>query len=395
MVSEEDKYLANVYQRFPITLVKGKGAKVWDSSGREYIDCMGGYGVALVGHCNDKVVKAIKEQVERLITCHSSCYNDARLAFLQKLISVAPKGLNKVYLSNSGAEAAEAAIKIARKYTKKHGIVAMVGSFHGKTMGALSITYAQKYREAFAPLLEGMKFVPFGDATKLLNAIDDTTGAVFVEPVQGESGIHVAPDGYLQKVREICDSKGIALIFDEIQSGLGRTGKLWAGENWNVTPDIMCLAKGIAGGVPMGATLARQEMMDALKLGEHSSTFGGNPLACAAGRAALECITDDGLVNNASSIGKYFKEGLLALKDKHKIIREVRGLGLMLAAELRFEVKDVLLDGIKEGLLMLYSGKNIIRLLPPLVIDEHMVSNALSIMDKVLSKEEERRNVQS
>jgi acetylornithine/LysW-gamma-L-lysine aminotransferase len=395
MVSEEDKYLANVYQRFPITLVKGKGAKVWDSSGREYIDCMGGYGVALVGHCNDKVVKAIKEQVEKLITCHSSCYNDARLAFLQKLISVAPKGLNKVYLSNSGAEAAEAAIKIARKYTKKHGIVAMVGSFHGKTMGALSITYAQKYREAFAPLLEGMKFVPFGDATKLLNAIDDTTGAVFVEPVQGESGIHVAPDGYLQKVREICDSKGIALIFDEIQSGLGRTGKLWAGENWNVTPDIMCLAKGIAGGVPMGATLARQEMMDALKLGEHSSTFGGNPLACAAGRAALECITDDGLVNNASSIGKYFKEGLLALKDKHKIIREVRGLGLMLAAELRFEVKDVLLDGIKEGLLMLYSGKNIIRLLPPLVIDEHMVSNALSIMDKVLSKEEERRNVQS
>lgn len=393
MVSEEDKYLANVYQRFPIALAKGKGAKVWDNNGREYIDCMGGYGVALVGHCNDKVVRAIKDQAEKLITCHSSCYNDARLAFLQKLISIAPKGLSKVYLSNSGAEATEAALKIARKYTKKHGIVAMVGSFHGKTMGALSITYAQKYREAFAPLLEGMKFVPFGDASKLQDAIDDTTGAVIVEPVQGESGIHVAPDGYLQKVREICDGRGIALIFDEIQSGLGRTGKLWAGEHWNVVPDIMCLAKGIAGGVPMGATLAKQEIMDALKLGEHSSTFGGNPLACAAGLAALECIVDDGLVNNANSVGKYFKEGLLALKDKHKIIREVRGLGLMLAAELRFEVKDVLLDGIKEGLLMLYSGKNIIRLLPPLVIDEHTVSNALSIMDKVISKEEERRNV--
>ena len=393
MVSEEDKYLANVYQRFPITLAKGKGAKVWDNNGREYIDCMGGYGVALVGHCNDKVVRAIKDQAEKLITCHSSCYNDARLAFLQKLISIAPKGLNKVYLSNSGAEATEAALKIARKYTKKHGIVAMVGSFHGKTMGALSITYAQKYREAFAPLLEGMKFVPFGDASKLQDAIDDTTGAVIVEPVQGESGIHVAPDGYLQKVREICNSKGIALIFDEIQSGLGRTGKLWAGEHWNVVPDIMCLAKGVAGGVPMGATLAKQEIMDALKLGEHSSTFGGNPLACAAGLAALECLVDDGLVNNANSVGKYFKEGLLALKDKHKIIREVRGLGLMLAAELRFEVKDVLFDGIKEGLLMLYSGKNIIRLLPPLVIDEHTVSNALSIMDKVISKEEERRNV--
>jgi acetylornithine/LysW-gamma-L-lysine aminotransferase len=393
VVSEEDKYLANVYQRFPITLAKGKGVKVWDSNGREYIDCMGGYGVALVGHCNDKVVAAIKEQSEKLITCHSSLYNEVRLAFLRKLMSVAPRGLTKVYLSNSGAEAAEAAIKIARKHAKKHGIVAMVGSFHGKTMGALSITYAQKYRDAFAPLLEGMKFVPFGDAAKLEDAIDDKTGAVIVEPVQGESGIHVAPDGYLQKVREICDAKNLVLIFDEIQSGLGRTGKLWAGEHWNVTPDIMCLAKGIAGGVPMGATLAKQEIMDSLKLGEHSSTFGGNPLACAAGLAALECIADDGLVKNASSVGRYFKEGLLALKDKHKIIREVRGLGLMLAAELRFEVKDVLLDGIKEGLLMLYSGKNIIRLLPPLVIDEHAVSAALSIMDKVLGIEEERRNI--
>ena len=392
-MSEEDRYLASVYQRFPITVVRGKGTKIWDANGKEYIDCMGGYGVALVGHCNDKVVKAIKEQAEKLITCHSSCYNDARLDFLRKLIGVAPKGLTKAYLCNSGAEACESAMKIARKYTKKHGIIAMVGSFHGKTMGALSITYAQKYRDAFAPLLEGVKFVPFGDAVKLQEAVDDSIGAVIVEPIQGESGIHIAPDGYLQKVREICDSKGIALIFDEIQSGLGRTGKLWAGEHWNVAPDIMCVAKGIAGGVPMGAALAKGEMMDSLKLGEHSSTFGGNPLACAAGKVTLECIVDDGLMNNANKVGKYFREGLLALKDKHKIIREVRGLGLMLAAELRFEVKDVLFDGIKEGLLMLYSGKNIIRLLPPLVIDEHAVSNALTIMDKVLSREEERRNI--
>lgn len=393
MVSEEDRYLASVYQRFPLTIVRGKGARVWDANNKEYIDCMGGYGVALVGHCNDKVVRAIKEQAEKLITCHSSCYNDTRLDFLRKLITIAPKGLTKAYLCNSGAEASESAIKIARKYTKKHGIVAMVGSFHGKTLGALSVTYAQKYRDAFAPLLEGVKFVPFGDAVKLQEAIDDSIGTVIVEPIQGESGIHVAPDGYLQEVREICDKKGIVLVFDEIQSGLGRTGKLWAAEHWNVVPDIMCLAKGIAGGVPMGAALAKGEVMDSLKLGEHSSTFGGNPLACAAGKATLECIVDDGLINNANRVGKYFKEGLLALKDKHKIIREVRGLGLMLAAELRFEVKDVLFDGIKEGLLMLYSGKNIIRLLPPLVIDEHSVSNALTMMDKVLSKEEERRSV--
>ncbi|MGH9876281.1 MAG: aspartate aminotransferase family protein, partial [Nitrososphaerales archaeon] len=304
-----------------------------------------------------------------------------------------PKALGKTYLCNSGAEASESAIKIARKYTNKHGIIAMVGSFHGKTMGALSITYAEKYRKAFDPLLQGVKFVPFGDAIKLEVAIDDSIGAIIVEPIQGESGIHVAPDGYLQKVREICDKRRIVLIFDEIQSGLGRTGKLWAGEHWNVAPDIMCLAKGIAGGVPMGAALAKNEVMDSLKLGEHSSTFGGNPLACAAGRATLECIVDDGLMNNANKVGKYFKEGLIALKDKHKIIREVRGLGLMLAAELRFEVKDILFDGIKEGLLMLYSGKNIIRLLPPLVIDEHAVSNALTIMDRVLGREEQRRNV--
>ncbi|MFQ5969523.1 MAG: aspartate aminotransferase family protein [Nitrososphaerales archaeon] len=392
-MSEEDKYLANVYQRFPITVVRGKGVKLWDANGREYIDCMGGYGVALVGHCNDKVIRAIKEQADKLITCHSSLYNDARLAFLKKLLSVAPKGLTKAYLCNSGAEAAESAIKIARKYTKKHGIISMVRSFHGKTIGALSVTYAERYRKAFMPLLEGVKFVPFGDAVKLQEALDDTIGAIIVEPIQGESGIHVAPDGYLQRMRKICDNKGIVLIFDEIQSGLGRSGKLWAGEHWNVAPDIMCLAKGLAGGVPMGVALAKADMMDSLKLGEHSSTFGGNPLACAAGIAALECIVDDGLVNNASNVGKYFKEGLLALKDKHKIIREVRGLGLMLAAELRFEVKDILFDGIKEGLLMLYSGKNVIRLLPPLVIDEHSVSNALAILDKILSKEEERRNV--
>jgi acetylornithine/LysW-gamma-L-lysine aminotransferase len=392
-VSEEDRYLASVYQRFPLTVVRGRGARVWDASGREYIDCMGGYGVALVGHCNEKVVRAIKDQADKLITCHSSCYNDARLQFLKKLASIAPKGLTKAYLCNSGAEASESAIKVARKYSKKHGIIAMVGGYHGKTLGALSVTYAQKYRDVFAPLLEGVKFVPFGDASKLQEAVDDSIGAVIAEPIQGESGIHVAPDGYLQSVREICDSKGLVLIFDEIQSGLGRTGKLWAGEHWNVIPDVMCLAKGIAGGVPMGAALAKEEMMNSLKLGEHSSTFGGNPLACAAGTATLECIVDDGLMNNANSVGKHFKDGLLALKDKHKIIREVRGLGLMLAAELRFEVKDVLLNGIKEGLLMLYSGKNIIRLLPPLVIDEKSVSAALNIMDKVLSREEERRNV--
>ncbi len=393
---EEDSYLANVFQRYPIELVRGKGAYVWDSNSKEYIDFMAGYGVALVGHSNDKVVSAIKAQAERLITCHCSCYNDVRLEFLRLLASIAPKGLSKVFLCNSGAEACEAAIKIARKYTRKHGIVAAMNSFHGKTMGALSITYASKYREPFKPLLEGVNFVPYGDADKLeelLSGSGASIGAVILEPIQGEGGINVPPDGYLARVRELCDRYGILLIFDEIQSGLGRTGRLWASEHWSVAPDIMCIAKGIAGGVPMGAVLARRDVMDALKVGEHSNTFGGNPLACAAAKATLECIIEDDLVGNADRIGKYMKDGLLTLKDRHRVVRDVRGLGLMLGVELRFDVKDVLMDGISHGLLMLYSGRNIIRLLPPLLIDEGIASKALSILDTLLAREEMRRGV--
>ncbi|MEM0367795.1 MAG: aspartate aminotransferase family protein [Candidatus Nitrosocaldus sp.] len=395
-MKEEDSYLANVFQRYPIELVKGKGVYVYDSSNREYIDFMAGYGVALVGHCNDKVVNAIKTQAERFITCHCSCYNDVRLEFLKMLVSIAPKGLSRVFLCNSGAEACEAAIKIARKYTKRHGIVAAMNSFHGKTMGALSITYASKYRDPFKPLLEGVSFIPYGDADRLeelLSKNEASIGAVILEPIQGEGGINVPPDGYLTRVRELCDRYGALLILDEIQSGLGRTGRLWASEHWQVVPDIMCIAKGIAGGVPMGAVLARKDVMDALKIGEHSNTFGGNPLACAAAKATLECIIGDDLVGNSARMGRYMKDGLLALKDRHRVVRDVRGLGLMLGVELRFDVKDVLMDGISHGLLMLYSGRNVIRLLPPLLIDEDIVSKALSILDTLLAREEMRRGV--
>jgi acetylornithine/LysW-gamma-L-lysine aminotransferase len=236
------------------------------------------------------------------------------------------------------------------------------------------------------PLLEGIKFVPYSDADKLEEAIDETIGTVIVEPIQGETGIIVPSDDLLPRIREICNRRNIVLVFDEIQSGLGRTGHMWAGQHWNTTPDIMCLAKGIAGGIPMGLVLAKQEVMDAMKLGEHSSTFGGSPIACAAGIATLEALTDDNLVGNAARMGSLFKEGLNRLKEKHKIIREVRGIGMMLGVELRFEVKDVLFDGIRNGLLMLYSGRNIIRLLPPLVMDEKTVSHAIDIMDEILRK---------
>jgi acetylornithine/LysW-gamma-L-lysine aminotransferase len=243
------------------------------------------------------------------------------------------------------------------------------------------------------PLLDGVKFVPYGDPEKLEESLDDTIGAVILEPIQGETGIILPPDDLLPKIRKICDRHNLVLIFDEIQTGLGRTGKMWAGQNWGTVPDIMCLAKGIAGGIPMGLVLARPDIMSAMKLGEHSSTFGGSPFACAAGSATLEALTQDKLVENAATVGKYFKELLTGLKERHKIIRDVRGRGMMLGIELRFEVKDVLLDGIRNGLLLLYSGRNIIRLLPPLVMDEATVSRAVDILDIVLTSEEKRRNV--
>jgi acetylornithine/LysW-gamma-L-lysine aminotransferase len=392
-MNTEDEYTGNMYHRFPVNLAQGKGAKVWDITGKEYIDCMAGYGVALVGHCNEKVVQAIKRQLDRLMICHMSTYNDIRLEFLQKLSRVSPRGLSRISFSNSGAESIESALKFSRKYTGKPGIIAMNGGYHGKTFGALSVTYSEKYRRPFMPLLDLVKFVSYYDLLALEKQIDETIGTVLLEPIQGESGIIIPPDGMLQKVRKLCDDHELVLIFDEIQTGLGRTGKMWAGENWNTVPDIMCLAKGIAGGLPMGLTLTKPEIIDSMKIGEHSSTFAGNPVACAAGIASLDVLKEDKLVENAAKTGKYFKNGLLTLKERHKIIREVRGMGMMLAVELRFDVRDVLLDGIKNGLLMLYSGRNIIRLLPPLVMDESLVSVVLERMDEILKKEEMRRHI--
>lgn len=392
-MSEEDQYLSTtLYQKFPVRIDRGKGVRVWDSSGKEYIDCMGGYGVALVGHCNPRVVEAIKNQAEKLIVCHMSFYNDARGDFLSRMATIAPKGLSKIFFSNSGAEAVEAALKFSRRYTGKPGIISMSGGYHGKTFGALSATYSEKYRKPFMPLLENVKFLPY-TTTRIEDAVNDNIGAVIVEPIQGETGIILPPEGLLQNMREVCTKHGIVLIFDEIQSGLGRTGKMWAGENWKTIPDIMCLAKGLAGGVPIGLTLSKPEIVEALRVGEHSSTFGGNPLACAAGAATIGSLIEDKLVENAADVGGYFKDGLIKLKEKHRIVRDVRGLGMMLALELRFDVRNLLLDGIRHGLLMLYSGKNILRLLPPLVMDKETISQALETMDELLSEEEKRRNV--
>jgi LysW-gamma-L-lysine/LysW-L-ornithine aminotransferase len=393
-VESEESFVGDLYQRFPVNISKGKGCKVWDINDKEYIDCMGGYGVALVGHCNDRVIQAITSQVQDLITCHMSVYNNVRLNFLKKFSRIAPKNLQKTFFTNSGTESVEAALKFSRKYTGKPGVLALNGGYHGKTFGSLSVTYNEKYKKSFLPLLDNMQFIAYSESNTIPEIVTKTNnkiGTVIVEPIQGETGIIMPPSDFLRDIRNICNENGLVLIFDEIQSGLGRTGKMWAGQHWDVEPDIMCLAKGIAGGVPMGLTVMRSEILDCLKVGEHSSTFAGNPLTCAAGSATIDSLIEDKLVSNSESMGRIFKSGLLEIKEKYKIVREVRGLGMMLGVEMRFDVKDILLDGIKNGILLLYSGRNILRLLPPIVMKEEEVNKSLELIDKLIYNEERRR----
>jgi LysW-gamma-L-lysine/LysW-L-ornithine aminotransferase len=392
-IESEDSFLLELYQRFPITVERGYDSTILDINGREYIDCMGGYGVGLIGYSNKKVIAAIEEQLQKITICHMSVYNNTRFQFLKKLKSIAPPGVSKIFFSNSGAESVEASIKFARKYSQKTGVISMYGGYHGKTFGALSVTHNIKYRKPFLPLLDYVKFVSYGKASEINDAIDENTGTVILEPIQGETGVIIPPGDFINSVRRICDERKLVLIFDEIQTGLGRTGKMWAGQHWNSVPDIMCIAKGIAAGIPMGVTFVKPEIAEVMKVGEHSSTFAGNPIACAAGNAVLDVIREDDLVNKAASTGDYFKSGLLELKTRHPIIRDVRGLGMILAVEMRFDVRNILLDGIKNGLLMLYSGRNIIRLLPPLIMEKDTVDQALSIMDSLFSAEAKRHNV--
>jgi acetylornithine/LysW-gamma-L-lysine aminotransferase len=299
--------------------------------------------------------------------------------------------LDKAFLSNSGAESVECAIKLARKFTGKPEIIALMGAFHGKTMGALSATWDKKYREPFMPLIPEVKHVAPDNSDKVREAITDKTAAVLMEPIRGEGGVRVPSEGYLQAVREICDEKGILLIFDEVQTSFGRTGKLFGCQNWNVTPDIMCLAKPFAGGLPIGITVAKENIMASLKVGEHSTTFSGSPLVCAAGCAAIDALLEEKLADNAADNGKYFKSQLEGLMAKHKIVKEVRGLGLMLGMELRFDVHNVILKTQSMGVLVLDAGRTVLRFLPPLVIEKTQIDQVITVLDTVLGEEENER----
>ena len=387
----EDEILGNLYQKLPVTIEKGLGSHVWDGDGNEYIDCMGAYGVAITGHRNQRVNNAIKNQIDKIISVHSSFYNKTRENFLETILKIAPKNLSNVYLGNSGTEAIESAIKFSRKYTGKKGMIAMEGSYHGRTMGSLSLTFNPKYKKSFEPMVENIQFSEFGNIDDLESKINTDTGFIILEPIQGESGIHPAPDGFLQQVRKLCDEKNIVLVFDEVQCGLGRTGKMWACENWNVVPDILCTSKGLAGGIPFSATLTKPEILASMEIGEQSSTLSGNPLACAASTATLTALTDDGLIDNAAKIGLLLWSGLEKLKNKHKIIREIRGKGLMIAIEFEVDARELVLRAIEQHVIFLfsiYSDKNIVRLLPPLVLTENDVSEILRVLDEIISNEE-------
>jgi acetylornithine/LysW-gamma-L-lysine aminotransferase len=391
IINLEEKLMANVYARRQIVITRGKGALVWDINSKEYIDCTGSYGVCIVGHSHPKVVEAVRRQAETLISCHASFYNDARSQLLQKITQIAPKNLNKVFLANSGAEAVECAIKLARKFSGKPEIIAMMGAFHGKTMGALSATWDKKYREPFEPLVPEFKHVPPGNLEKVRNAITEKTAAILVEPIRGEGGIRVPTNDFLPGLREICDETGVLLIFDEIQTGFGRTGKIFACEHWNVVPDVLCLAKSVAGGLPLGITIAEENVMSSLKIGEHTTTFSGSPLVCAAACAAIDVLVEEKLPKRAAMLGKYFKEKLEILRARHKIVREVRGLGLMIGMELRFDVLNIILKCMERGVLILDAGRNILRFLPPLVIEREHIDRVIDILDTVMEEEKNER----
>jgi len=376
----ERRYALEVFPKRDITIVKGRGAEVWDDRGRRYIDCVAGIGVASAGHANPAVAEALAAQARTLVTCPGIFYNDVRARLLEKLASLAPPGLSRGFLCNSGAEAVEAAIKFARLTTGRPGIVSAMRGFHGRTLGALSATYKRAYRENFEPLVPGFAFTPFNDPGKLRDAVGEATAAVLIEPVQGEGGIRPATAGYLRAAREICDATGAMLVFDEIQTGFCRTGRMFACERYGVVPDMLCLAKGIAGGVPLGALLGNDRVKPTP--GKHGTTFGGNPLACAAALATIDFLEKERLDERAEALGRRFLERFEARLPGR--VRAVRQVGLMIGVELRERCRPYIDALARRGVLALAAGTTVIRLLPPLVISGKQIDEVMEVLAGVL-----------
>lgn len=380
--SVEDQFSVGVYQKRDVAIVRGQGARVWDGAGREYIDCVAGVGVANVGHCNPAVVKAIQEQAARLITCNELFYNDARAQCLERLNRITPEGIDRFFLCNSGTEAVEGAIKFARMATRRKRVVAAMRGYHGKTLGSLSATWDKKYRDPFAPLVPDFVHAAYNNVAEFEKAIDDQTAAVILEPVQGEGGVRPASAEFFQAVRKACDDRGVLLIIDEIQTGFGRTGRMFACEHLGVLPDILTMAKGIAGGIPMGA-IGINRRVGEIEKQSHTSTFGGNPLACAAAVAAIDFMVDQELPKQAAEKGAYFMERLRAIGSPR--IREIRGVGLMIGVELKEKAGAIAQAMLREGVLVLLAGTTVLRFLPPLVITREQIDTVISALTRVLA----------
>ena len=381
IIALEKLHASGVVPQKDLVIMRGDGAVLWDDKGNEYIDCVGGHGVAIIGHNNPYVAEAICEQAKCLISLSASFYNDKRAEAMSKLTEIAPEGLERVFFSNSGAESIEAAFKFARMATGRPGIIATMRGFHGRTMGALSATWEKKYRQPFEPLVPEFSHVPYDNLEAMSKAINGNTAAVIVEVVQGEGGVRLGSPEYLKGLQALCYERDVLFIVDEVQTGFGRTGRMFACDHYALKPDILCLGKAIAGGVPMGATLLGPRVQGILPM-SHGSTFGGNPLASAASLAAVRYIEDYNLPAQSARKGDYFIEKLRQI-DSPKV-REVRGLGLMVGMELREKGHPYLAGLMGQGVLALPAGRTVLRFLPPLVISEEQLDRVVEAVQTVL-----------
>jgi len=380
LIQTEINLEMGAYVKRPFVASRGEGVFLYDTEGNKYIDCVAGHGTANLGHCHPKVVEAVSQQLKKLISCPEVFASDIRLKALEKLIEIVP--LQHFFLCNSGTEAIEGAMKLARTTTKKTGFIAAMNAFHGRTMGAVSLTYNPKYREPYNPLIEPVKRVRFGDSEQIRQNIDENTAAVFLECIQGEGGVRTPPTNYLKEVRETCNEKDVLLVIDEVQTGFGRTGKMFAYEYFGIKPDIQCMAKSIAGGLAMGAFASRDDLI--FPTLTHGSTFGGNPIACAGAVAAISAIKEEKMLERATENGTYFLQKLKELEKKKAQIREARGLGLMLALELKVPVKDIITKLVEKRVLVLPGGMQVLRFLPPLIIEKEQIDEVVVILDEVL-----------
>lgn len=379
----EQRHTSGVYGKRGVVMVRGDGTTLWDSDGRSYIDCAAGIGVANVGHCHSTVQRAIEQQAATLLNCPEMFYNDQRARLLSRLAARLPTGMERLYFCNSGAEAIEAAIKFARLSNGRHPIIATMRGFHGRTLGALSATHNKKYRAPFEPLLPHFQHVPFNDIEAMETAVTSETCAVLVEIVQGEGGVRIGDASYFQALQQLCHDRGALLIVDEVQTGYGRTGSFFAHEQMGIAPDLLCMGKAMAAGVPMGAVGIGERVAD-LSIGTHGSTFGGNPLACAAANAVLDIFEAERLTERSAELGGWLLERLSQLDTPH--IREVRGLGLMVGIELRHRAMPLVMALMEEGIVALNAGPKVLRLLPPLTITQSELEEVVDVLTAVLHR---------